>query len=228
MMQLYWSIPSARIYHGDCRELLAQLDERVDLLLADPPYGVKAHGQDQTPRSQLTASNSYAMIVDDDKPFDPSHLRALDCKQILWGANYYAERLPASSSWIVWDKRAGLPSKQAIGFNTNADCELAWTNLGGPARIYSHRWMGMLKGSERNQRRVYPAQKPVDLMRWCLLRAGLQPEQLVVDPYMGSGPVLEACLTYGLRYIGIDLRREACALAVQRVQRLAREVMHAE
>jgi len=44
---------------------------------------------------------------------------------VLFGANHYAHRLPPSPSWLVWDKRPEMASTD------QADCELAWTNLGG-------------------------------------------------------------------------------------------------
>ena len=37
----YYSEPGITIYHGDCREILPSLP-KVDLVLTDPPYGVRA------------------------------------------------------------------------------------------------------------------------------------------------------------------------------------------
>ena len=39
MIKPYYEEPGITIYHGDCREILPQL-EPVDLVLTDPPYGV--------------------------------------------------------------------------------------------------------------------------------------------------------------------------------------------
>ena len=39
VMKPYYQDDYATIYHGDCRELLPEL-EPVDLVLTDPPYGV--------------------------------------------------------------------------------------------------------------------------------------------------------------------------------------------
>jgi len=35
----YYESPGLTIYHGDCRELLPSIDERVDAVVTDPPYG---------------------------------------------------------------------------------------------------------------------------------------------------------------------------------------------
>lgn len=46
-------------------------------------------------------------------------------------------------------------------------------------------------------------------------------DALVVDPYMGSGPVARACQDFGMRYIGVELSEAYCELAVRH---LAQEV----
>ena len=120
------------------------------------------------------------------------------------------------------DKVDGLMSGREIGFNDQADVEMAWSNIGGPARVYKHRWMGAMKKSEQQDRRLHPTQKPVALMRWCLQRAGVRPGDLVLDPYMGSGPVLRAAKDMGLRVIGIELEERYCEIAARR---LSQEVL---
>ena len=100
------------------------------------------------------------LIAGDDEPFEPQFLLCRE-KLVLWGGNHYASRLPDSPTWLVWDKR--LTNELVNDF---ADCEMAWSNLGGPARVFRHLWNGLLKDSEQGERRVHPAQKPLALMKW--------------------------------------------------------------
>ena len=208
-MKPYYEQDGITIYHGDCRDILPEVWLGVDLLLADPPYGINAVTEKGKTfgTSNACDTNTYAPIFDDDKPFDPAHLLIFP-KIILWGANHYADKLPAQSCWLAWDKRDGVKS------NPLADCELAWTNLGGPARLLHHRWMGMIRASERD-RRMHPTQKPVALMRWCLELA--QPDGVVCDPYMGSGPTLVAAKERGLRAVGIEMEEAYCEIAATRL-----------
>jgi site-specific DNA-methyltransferase (adenine-specific)/modification methylase len=218
-MKPYCDDGQVTLYHGDCRDMLSLLDPTsVDLLLTDPPYGV---GERTSRRSAGRGgggwqSRDFPAVHGDDEEFDPIPLTAFP-RLVLFGANHYANRLPASASWLVWDKLDGLTSKRAFGFNDNADAELIWTNLGGPVRIIPHRWTGLLRASEINERRVHPTQKPVALMVW-IVSQFTKSGDLVLDPYMGSGPIAKACQMTGRRYIGIEIVERYCEEAARRLQ----------
>lgn len=210
---------SIQLYHGDWRDVLPTLsiDRANAALITDPPYGMdldtqyKARG-----RGALAECNDFEPIVGDNEPFDPTPF--LDFKHIvLFGANWYADKLPASGAWLVWDKLDGLQSNREVGFNDNSDCELAWTNKGKAARIIAHRWMGAMKGSEHSEARVHPTQKPVYLMEK-ILRHYTPPGCLVVDPFMGTGPLAIACIRTGRDFIGIERVQYYYDYTVERVR----------
>ncbi len=205
-MRLFYEDGAVTIYHGDCREWMPD----ADVLVTDPPYGVSLNtAYRSSQRGHLAGCNDYAPVYGDDEPFDPSHLLRFPLV-IMWGANYYADRLPAQGQWLIWDKRDG------VGFNDQADCELAWTRgTGGTVpRLFSHRWNGMLKASERTHQRLHPTQKPVALMKWCL---DFFPDaETVLDPYMGSGPTLRAAKDHGRKAIGIEIEERYCEIAAER------------
>jgi site-specific DNA-methyltransferase (adenine-specific)/modification methylase len=140
---------------------------------------------------------------------------ALERPTILFGANHYCSRLPDASRWLMWDKLDGLTSKRAIGFNDQADGELAWSNLGGPARIHRQRWAGAMKsGEDKQTRRRHPTEKPVELMRWCIQQC---PAGVVLDPFMGSGTTLRAAKDLGRKSIGVELEERYCEIAAKRL-----------
>ena len=196
------------LYCGDCLEVLPTL-ESVKCVVADPPYGIAfAHGGGG---GCLARSTSFAnqAIAGDEKQFDPSPFIEFD-ESILWGANHYAEWLPCESRWLTWDKRDGMTS------NDQADCEHAWTNLGGPARLFSHKWNGMIRSGEEGKKpRVHPMQKPVALLEWCV---GMTASDEILDPFMGSGTTGVACVRLGRRFIGIELEPKYYAIAKRRIQ----------
>lgn len=214
-MTPYYEDDHVTIYHGDCREIEIP---QVDLVLTDPPYGVSERtDRGSNGRDHLAAAKDFPPVYGDDEPFNPEHILRHQDRVILWGANHYADTLPPSPSWIVWDKLDGLTTdKRPIGFDDNADVELAWTNLGGPARIIPHRWKGMLKASERTEERQHPTQKPVWLMER-LIETYTHEGDLIFDPYMGSGPVLRAAKNLGRCAIGVEIDERYCEIAARRM-----------
>lgn len=208
-MDVVQQIGNATLWLGDCRDLH---DIEFDALLTDPPYGCGYRSGHNTrrldpnnPWTRYVRSENFAPIVGDDAPFDPQPWFQLAGRKpmVLWGANYYADRLPANGCWLIWDKREGTRP------NHQADCEMAWTNLSGVARLYSHLWIGLCRRGEENLscggRKLHPNQKPVALMDWLLDQCKLQPGMTVFDPYMGSASLGVACLRRGIRYIGVEI-----------------------
>lgn len=194
--------------------------EDVALLWADPVYGHSLN----TKRSTGTGRGSgkkdgrdWAPLYGDGSPFDPSPLLAFP-RSALWGANHYSSRLPDSPSWWVWDKR-----EDVIPERDQADGELAWTNLGGPARIFRYFWDGMSQKRKDtpNGIRLHPTMKPVALATWGFQRAKLKPDDLVFSSHMGSGPEARAALDMGLRFIGCEIVEEYCKAAVNRLRQRA-------
>jgi site-specific DNA-methyltransferase (adenine-specific) len=207
----YYRDELVTLYHGDCREVLPTLDG-VTAIVTDPPYGIGLQTNYGTRgRSAAACSNDYGVgMIGDSGPFDPAHLLAYP-RVVLFGANHYSDRLPKSACWLVWDKLDGLTSRR-----DQADVELIWTNKCAPARLFSHRWMGMLKASERGSRRVHPTQKPVDLMRWVLL-ATTDERDVIADPYAGSGSTLLAARDLGRRSIGVEIDERYCEVIANRL-----------
>lgn len=193
------------IYHADCRDVLPHIEpDDVDLLLTDPPYGI----------GYEPVKESWDPIEGDDEPLDPSHLTPFG-DAVIFGANYFADRLPPGG-WIVWSKAQDNRWLHASS-NYRSTGEVAWTNLTDKVLVYNCFWAGspLYRKSERGLS-LHPTQKPAELMRWIVDR-WTEPNDLVLDPYMGSGPVAQACLDLGRRYVGIELVEDYCAVAVDRM-----------
>lgn len=205
-MKPYYQDDAVTIYHGDCREIMGELD--FDAIVSDPPYGINVVNGGTVGGNNAGQARQYLAVAGDDEPFDPSFLLT-GVPTILWGANHYGDHMPSASKWLVWDKRVGGTS------DNFADCELAWTNLGGPARLHRQLWRGMIaKRSSQDGDRAHPTQKPVALMHWCL---GFIPEATaILDPFMGSGTTLRAAKDIGVHSIGIDTEELYCEIAAQR------------
>jgi len=216
----YWTSPDGTVvlYCGDCLQILPHLSG-VDAVVTDPPYGIRADER-QTDRADkqrgaaMAASKDYGVSAwDTSRPtkaaFDAMMSASRD--QVIFGGNYFADLLPPSSSWIVWDKDNGD--------NGYADFELAWTSHDRAARKVRWRWHGMLQehGGRWKESRVHPTQKPSGMMAW-VLSEYTEPGSVVCDPYCGSGTTGVACVRTGRKFIGIEIEERYCAIAKRRIQ----------
>ena len=214
-MKPYYEKDGIVIYHGDCREVLPGLN--ADLCLTDPPWGV---GNNNANHSRKRGCSKYdpgqpardwSPCFGDDKPFDPSPLLRFT-NMVLWGANHYADRLPASSFWLCWDRKC----EKAADSDTT-DCELAWVRgtKYRTTRMFRHMWAGFQRDSQSGENHLHPMEKPVALMRWCL--SWFPDAATVIDPFTGSGPVLVAAKLEGRKAIGIELEERYCEIAANRL-----------
>ena len=164
---------------------------KIDLVYTDPPYGINEKG-DRSERGGLTQGNKLKDFKDDSIQYAVDSYNICEGvykipRQVWWGANYYCHHLPQSNNWFVWDKRVEEKQK-----DTQSDCELAWVkSKWSSVRIFRHLWKGMMKGSEKGQRRVHPTQKPVALAEWSL--DYFKEFETVLDLFGGSGSTLLAC-----------------------------------
>lgn len=206
-------IGDCRLLLGDCLEILLTLGGGMDAIVTDPPYGISfSHGAggDGIGGGKYVSRFNGVPIAGDDRPFEPASLLGMAKTIVLFGANHFAERLPSSSKWLVWDKRKGFTR------NDFADCEIAWTNQKGVARLINHYWNGMMRDSEKGIPRVHPTQKPIAVMQWVLEETTL-PGEIVADPYMGSGTTGVACVRSGRKFIGIEIDEGYFDIACQRI-----------
>lgn len=204
-----WTLGGHRLLCGDCRETLQRF--KADVLVTDPPYGIGY----RTPSGRRRPKGGMT-VEGDDVPFDPAHLLALGLPSVMFGANHYADKLPPSPGWIVWDKRCGeMPS------NRQGDAEMAWANMLGAVRIVRCLWNGggSLLAENGPARAIHPTQKPVKLMV-AVLELAADEGATVLDPYSGTGTTLIAAEQLGRKCVGIELSPAYCDVIVQRWETL--------
>lgn len=162
-------------------------------------------------KNAIIKPGTYAPIIGDDTTdtaVAAYHLIAeIGVKAIaLWGGNYFADKLPPSRCWLVWDKE---------NTGTFADAELAWTNQDKVVKLLRHQWSGLIKASERGERRVHPTQKPVALAEW--VHETLAPKaRSVLDLFLGSGSVLIAAERKGIACFGMEMSPDYVDVAAVR------------
>lgn len=187
------------LYLGDCRELLPSIG-KVDAVVTDPPYGIGEDGGKFRGRSGQGHRVLPKMGWDRDTPsletFDL--MRSVSAEQIIWGGNYFTDKLPPSKGWLYWQKLMG---------GDFSDGELAWTSRDKALREFTI--CNKMHGKE------HPTQKPDELMVWCLEL--LPSAQTILDPFMGSGTTGVAAVKLGRKFIGIEIEPKYFDIACRRI-----------
>ena len=160
--------------------------EKADLLLTDPPYGVKrdkgfeGFGGFGTPIKRRTYNDSWDGQAVSKEAIDNAINNAKQA--IIFGGNFFTDKLPVGKFWLVWDKHNTMP--------TFGDCELAWTNIQrNSVKKYDVEYNGLI-GKEKE--RFHPTQKPIKLMS-AILNDFTKEKDTILDCFGGSGSALMAC-----------------------------------
>ena len=202
-MKPYFEDKWATIYNADCREVLPELP-KVDLVLTDPPYGLNILMQGGTWGIKFKHSDMkvWDYLVEQSLV---DRIIQKGTKAIVWGGNYYV--MPPSRCWLIWEKLQKL--------DTLADFEMAWTNFNKPCKLWVERRNHAVNGNK------HITQKPISLMKWCILQAG---EVItILDPFMGSGTTVVAAKELSRHSIGIEINEAYCEIAAKRLSQSVME-----
>jgi len=215
------TIKSATILNVDCMEYMRSLpDKFFDLAVCDPPYGIDAgnvfSGEVRKSGNGCALKSAFKNKSWDLNAPEPEYfacLKSISKNQIIWGANYMTQNIPASMGWIVWDKDNGTTKF--------SDCELAFTSFDVVLRKFFYTWNGMIQGDMKNKElRIHPTQKPVKLYEWILTNYA-KPGQTIFDSHMGSGSSAIAAINLGFEYVGCELDADYYEAACKRIEQHA-------
>ena len=182
-----------KIHLGDCMDFLKRIpDKSIDLVLTDPPYGINYGKQLKGVKIKNGWRDWGTPEWDKERPkkeiFD--EILRISKNQVIWGGNYFADMLPPSQGWLVWDKGQRNFSL--------ADGELAWTSYDRALRIFTYSRAAALQDGK-----IHPTQKPEQLIKWVLSKCSKEGD-LILDPFSGSGTTAIACHNLKRRFICIE------------------------
>jgi len=191
-MKPYYQDKWVTIYNGDCREILPQLDVKVDLVLTDPPYGVDFRGcnwDKEIPNWLPTCRSIFPNVAFTTAPLT------------MW--------LYPSPDWVVsWHRPASSSRRPDGKFNH-------WS----PVLVYG-KWekdidIISLHAIANSMPHGYghPCPKPLSLFKW--LASGFTADT-ILDPFMGSGTTCIATKELNRYSIGIEIEERYCEIAAKR------------
>lgn len=220
---------------GNCLELLGALPAgSVAHAITDPPYSEHVHSKQRRMLRGVggphvgAAPLGFAAITYDERVIVAKHLGRLVRRWALvfsdaesvgeWRRALGKQRLRhvRTGAWVKVNGQPQLSGdRPAVGFEAieiaHGPAKCAWHN-GGHAAVWH-----FAVANDRNRRgeRVHTTQKPLELML-ALVEQFTNPDDLVLDPFAGSGTTGVACLRLGRRFIGFEVDEKYAAVARER------------
>ena len=190
-MRPYYDHAGITIYHGDCRDVLPYIPA-ADLVLTDPPYPNKA--------------GHFVYGIARARWF----LRTYQAKRFMVFWHQLARPpvpLPLVAHHIWHRTNTNRPDNYEAIYEFADEPEK-------PSMVlpYAVIYPGLTGCYEATG---HPTQKNKKLLMRLLQ---LRPHALALDPFMGSGTMLDAAKTLGMPAIGIDIEERWCEAAAMRLQ----------
>ena len=219
-MKPYYQDKWVTIYHADCRDILPLIpDKSIDLVLTDPPYGVRKDDWDdklefvyfvQEWIQKLTLLAPIIIWFTSSK-----HL-----PQMLQGRNDF-HRL------LIWNKPPGTQYAGSSHNNIWYSFEpiLVFGNektiikKGGDSP-YSYAVFNASTTPERNFN--HPTSKPESLINW-LVQHYSDKDDIILDPFLGSGTTCYCAKKLNRYSIGIEIEEKYCEIAANRCRQMVME-----
>jgi site-specific DNA-methyltransferase (adenine-specific) len=237
---------NCELYHGDCFDILPKLQQRADSVITDPPYNMTNCEWDTfiplshfwnmiTPKTKpaanyiFFASNRFAVDLANSKyqwyRYD-----------LVWAKNNKVGFLNANKQ-PMRNHESILIFGQP-GMKNNATYNPIKTQSGNPytrkrnlkASIYPARCYTTVsdgtqypcsvlryKSDKDTNGGLHPTLKPLELMEF-LVCSYSNKNDLIIDPFMGSGTTGIACVKHGRKFIGIEKEKQYFDTAVKRIK----------
>lgn len=231
------------LYNGDCLQGMATIAEgSAGLVITDPPYNLGLFMQKRNAGVFRMRKNHFISSGWDDlgyeewdvkmRAFLRESFRVLrpNGSMIIFMSLMKLESLIAAAQAAgfyyktvgIWHKTNPIPRNMKLTFVNSTE---AWVYFvkGGPSGVFNNQgklihdfFESSLTPASEKRFGGHPTQKPLKLVSHFV---GLlsNPDDLVVDPFMGSGTSGVACRNLGRKFFGIELEKNYVEVAAKRL-----------
>lgn len=207
-------------------------DNSVDLILADPPYGISRELNCKNERLGTTAKLNFDFGKWD--KFDKEWFEIAIKKTNGWIMTFSAKKdigvywdILEKNGFIAIDTLAWI-KPDPLPLNAKTRFLSSWESIvvGKKSRAYwgSSYHPNILKfQAPKGKDRTHPTQKPLGLIKK-LIELTTKTNGIVLDPFMGSGTTAVACKQLGRHFIGFEISKDFCEIAQKRLNGLNEEL----
>ena len=231
------------IYNENCLAVMKDLkDESVDMVLTDPPYNITNDSLKQASRWWVLRDNYFAKNTFDQQTEEDWAKLMNDCfeqtaRVCKKGANVIvftgAEKIDKVKSsaeknglhyktFGVWLKSNPFPRNKNITFVLALEIWLYFVNqkasgaFNNDGKVLRNFFESPCAGNGERKHGKHPTQKPVKLMER-FIEVLSNENDVVLDPFMGSGSTGVACKNLNRQFIGCELNKDYFEIAKSRI-----------
>ena len=223
-----------KLYQDDCLEVMRNIaDKSVDCIITDPPYKITAGGRTtkrkiniskeetrnktgllfEIPKFNLWLKECYRVIKED------THIYLMTNSKNLY--EMLGESLKVGFELheiLVWDKQMAMPTQWYL---KNVEYILFMRKgKAKPIKNLGTNVLIKLKGIRGNK--IHPSEKPTELMK-IFIENSSNENDIILDPFMGSGTTGVACQHLNRNFIGIELDETYFNIAKERIEKAHEE-----
>ena len=248
MIKPYYETDNGRLYHGDCLDIMREMEsDTVQCVVTSPPYN-KALNRNYHPSDSWQTKTGLKIIYgkyDDDmdeNKYQKWQIEILNrCIYLLKSSGniFYNHKNRTVNHHIItpwqWLLKIQGYVKQEIIWFTKSFVEIDKIKfLPGTERIYwivkneaepffnpenaKYTDVWEIPPSRGKYRYEHPAPYPITIASRCI-DSGSDENSIILDPFLGSGTTAVACERLNRRWIGIEISKEYCDIAVERIKR---------
>ena len=210
------------LYNDDCLKVMDGLIAKgikVDCVLTDPPYGMSFQSNRRKTKYDKIkddcnldwlddfAKKCYDIAEDNTAHYVFCSFHNIDLFKQAFQKYFKVKNI------LVWEKNNTSMGDLKGDFAPKVEFIL-----------FLHKGRKLLNGKRdpnifkfaRTGNKLHPTQKPIDLMEYLLTKV-TDENDLVIDPFMGSGTTGVACKNLNRSFIGIELDEEYFKIAEERI-----------
>lgn len=218
------------LYHGDCLDIIPMLNMNVDLILTDPPYNIHTGKGGIITREKkkylANIDNGFGSIFSPREYLNQSKDVMNKYNAYWWCSrsivsNYlnFAKDNDFDYDILIWNKSNPMPLKNNKYLPDTEICIFMRNKVpyfNNDLRYDCYR--KVYRTSVQKSFKGHPTPKPIKIISTQLLISSKQ-DDLILDPFLGSGTTAIACERLNRRWIGIEINLDYVKIAKERIKK---------
>ena len=228
-----WLLSNHRLMCGDATNegdyIILSNNQKADMVFTDPPYNVNYSGRGKnnlgTIQNDNMSNDAFQLFLNDSFNLIDKYIKPLSSLYVCHGDSKTDAKIAfeivfgkyfKKSSTIIWVKQSAGMGWQDYRVQ-HEPILYGWKEGDGKHPFYGGRTKSTIWNINRDNQAKYkhPTQKPLALIEEALKNSSKE-EDIILDPFGGSGSTLLACEKTNRKALTLELDPKFCDVIIQR------------